>query len=471
MKTKSVTLIILFLIIYKINAQEYGTWNEIDSLNYVRVGHAMVVLPNGNVLVSGASITDTLNTASSCEIFDINTQTWRPTNPLLAPMYGHFMEVLNSGEILAFGGATTVCQIFNPNTEEWRLTDSVPTLRNWNSGKYVKLNNNMIMIMGGVFWDFTASPLKTLNNCEIFNPTTETWEVVSPLKYARSAFSATTLNDGRVLVSGGKNGKTKYKYCEIYNPQTNSWTETDSLPYARSAHAQILLENGNVLLIGGDTFDENGNQIEENFCAIFDIQTEKWIEIEGILKYRNSPAAFKITNNQIMLIGGDLNDSWEIYDLEKQKTVYSDNFIVDGLDLHERNVLQLTNKNIMVIGGLQWVNGTVPEINLSKRCFVFDIVSSVTKQKFIVKGFKLFQNYPNPFNPSTLLNYQIPENNYVNLTVYNSLGQTVAELVKEYQSKGKYSVEFDASNLSSGIYFYKIKAGEFSDVKKMLLTK
>ncbi|MFQ5532059.1 MAG: T9SS type A sorting domain-containing protein, partial [Candidatus Nanoarchaeia archaeon] len=89
----------------------------------------------------------------------------------------------------------------------------------------------------------------------------------------------------------------------------------------------------------------------------------------------------------------------------------------------------------------------------------------------IIKEYILEINYPNPFNPSTQIRYQIPSAVFVNLTVYNSLGQTVAKLVNEYQSEGRYSVEFDANDLPSGIYFYKIQAGPFSDVKKMLLTK
>lgn len=89
----------------------------------------------------------------------------------------------------------------------------------------------------------------------------------------------------------------------------------------------------------------------------------------------------------------------------------------------------------------------------------------------IIKDYTLEVNYPNPFNPSTQLKYQIPVAGFVNLTVYNPLGQIVSELVNEYQSEGRYSVQFNANNLPSGIYFYKIQAGEFSDVKKMLLTK
>lgn len=89
----------------------------------------------------------------------------------------------------------------------------------------------------------------------------------------------------------------------------------------------------------------------------------------------------------------------------------------------------------------------------------------------VIKEYTLESNYPNPFNPSTKIGYQIPKDSFVNLIVYNALGQKVAVLVNQQQTSGKYSVQFDASNLPSGVYIYKLQAGEFSSVKKMLLTK
>ena len=92
-----------------------------------------------------------------------------------------------------------------------------------------------------------------------------------------------------------------------------------------------------------------------------------------------------------------------------------------------------------------------------------------------VSLYKLYQNYPNPFNPSTTISYQLPKESFVNLTVYNSLGQEVAVLVNETQTKGKYSVKFNATSaggeLSSGLYFYRLQCGEFNSVRKMILTK
>jgi hypothetical protein len=88
-----------------------------------------------------------------------------------------------------------------------------------------------------------------------------------------------------------------------------------------------------------------------------------------------------------------------------------------------------------------------------------------------IKEYALNSNYPNPFNPTTQISYQLPENSFVNLIVYNAIGQKVAELVNQNQISGKYSVQFNAENLPSGVYIYKLQIDSFSDVKKMLLLR
>jgi hypothetical protein len=83
----------------------------------------------------------------------------------------------------------------------------------------------------------------------------------------------------------------------------------------------------------------------------------------------------------------------------------------------------------------------------------------------------LEQNYPNPFNPSTTISFSIPNEEFVSLKVFNSLGEKVAELVNERKPAGNYSVSFNAIKLASGIYFYKISAGNFLQTRKMILVK
>jgi hypothetical protein len=85
--------------------------------------------------------------------------------------------------------------------------------------------------------------------------------------------------------------------------------------------------------------------------------------------------------------------------------------------------------------------------------------------------FSLKQNYPNPFNPSTIIEFAMPENGVVSLTVFDASGREVANLISGYRNKGTYSVEFNASGISSGVYFYKLKTEGFEQTKKMLLVK
>jgi len=96
---------------------------------------------------------------------------------------------------------------------------------------------------------------------------------------------------------------------------------------------------------------------------------------------------------------------------------------------------------------------------------------SVGQGEGIPTTFALRQNHPNPFNPSTRISYDLPEASYVSLKVYNTLGQEAAALVNGMQTAGSYSVDFSASALSSGVYFYRLSAGEFVSMKKMLLLK
>ena len=85
--------------------------------------------------------------------------------------------------------------------------------------------------------------------------------------------------------------------------------------------------------------------------------------------------------------------------------------------------------------------------------------------------FELSQNYPNPFNPTTKINFSIPQNSEVTLTVFNVLGQKVKTLVQGFMEAGKHTINFDASGFNSGIYLYKLEAGNFSEVRKMTLLK
>ena len=89
----------------------------------------------------------------------------------------------------------------------------------------------------------------------------------------------------------------------------------------------------------------------------------------------------------------------------------------------------------------------------------------------IPKSYSLFNNYPNPFNPTTIIKYHIPEAGNVTLKIYDLLGREIKTLVDSYKNAGTYSVNFDASNLSSGVYFYQLITSKGVFTKKMMLAK
>jgi hypothetical protein len=106
--------------------------------------------------------------------------------------------------------------------------------------------------------------------------------------------------------------------------------------------------------------------------------------------------------------------------------------------------------------------------SMSVDNFITDIESftSHTTAKFVLK-----QNYPNPFNPVTKINYSVPKMSFIKINVYDILGNEITTLVNEEKSAGDYAVEFNGSNLSSGIYFYRMQTGTFIDIKKFILMK
>ena len=128
-------------------------------------------------------------------------------------------------------------------------------------------------------------------------------------------------------------------------------------------------------------------------------------------------------------------------------------------------VIQITDANgsgtLVTVGSEMYID----DLELS-----MDVVSDVEDQTQPLT-LQLEQNFPNPFNPSTKIRYQVAENDFVSLKVYDLLGNEVATLVNEVKPAGNYEVKFDASSLPSGTYFYKLQAGLLVETKKMLLLK
>jgi hypothetical protein len=99
------------------------------------------------------------------------------------------------------------------------------------------------------------------------------------------------------------------------------------------------------------------------------------------------------------------------------------------------------------------------------------LTSDVNTTAIIPNAFALYQNFPNPFNPSTTIKFELPKSSHVSLAVYDILGREQSVLVNERRNAGVYEVKFDGSNLASGVYFYRLEAGDFVQTKKLLILR
>ena len=239
-------------------------------------------------------------------------------------------------------------------------------------------------------------------------------------------------------------------------------------------------------------FDENNSQLpsnEINEIAV-DINNNKWITTDKGLAVYNEIGV--VLPEQLTLIDtlnyGDVNIGESS---SEELTIYNptgNNLIIDSLNF--TNYVFSSNANLpiditandsaTIIINFQpvTVENYLSRLTLYTNNGMYaQVVAGVGKSPsgvFIEEplfSFSLSQNYPNPFNPNTSIKYQIPEISFVTIKVYDVLGNEIATVVNEEKPAGSYEVEFDANELASGIYFYKIQAGSFVETKKMVLMK
>ena len=470
--------IFLLILTLHVGAQNYGNWIELDSMTIERVGHALVELPNGNILVSGNGID---SSHSDAEIYDFSLGKWRKTTSMNIARVSHTLMLLESGKVLAIGGyKEQSCELFDPENETWTMTDSIPTYRTIRPTVTELLNGN-ILVAGGGYIDTTTHDLITLKAAELYDVKSEEWRTLSAMNISRRQNTATLLLDGRVLVTGGTNENLSTNECEIYDPVTDSWTMVEPMLENRWNHSAILLKNGNVFVSGG-------NPIYPwlKSCEVYDVNENQWFSVEDMLAYRTGHKIYYITKiDKLYILGGDAQpetteDTWEIYDPISFTPVYKESFPVNVF--LDYNDLQMSNENLFVAGGGEYEipDGGLPYTWPSKRSWMFDIITSVNENdNNQTKGFKLEQNYPNPFNPTTMIGYILNSSSIVKLVIYNSLGQQVSVLMNKKQSAGFYDIHFDASDLPSGVYYYQLTISNdelgfnktIKQTKKMVLIR
>ncbi len=220
-----------------------------------------------------------------------------------------------------------------------------------------------------------------------------------------------------------------------------NWTEILNFPYYYFLpQGQIINSLKAWILINGNTLRKTTDGSNWTQISLTGLLANK-------IKFFGSDIGFLINYNGSVYKTFDAGNNWQILSLGGPYVALNMNFINEQtgwLSCENGRILKTTT------GGITYVasgNSEIPD------------------------NFSLSQNYPNPFNPTTTINYELPVTNFVSIKVYDVLGNEVETLVNEKQNAGSYSVGFNAAELPSGIYFYKLVTEKFSETKKMILVK
>jgi uncharacterized delta-60 repeat protein len=231
---------------------DYGvtSWIATGNLNVPRSGHTATLLPDGKVLVAGGGNISSTGavTLDSAELYDPATGTWSAAGSLTRPRSGHTAMLLPSGKVLVVGGDSAgTAELYDPAASSWTPTGSLNTPRA--AFAATLLSTGKVLVAGGV-----DNSDETLFSAELYDPTTETWSFTGGLVYGRLLHTASPLQDGRVLVVGGWSDdflQLSMSAAELYDPVAGTWSNAARLYQARSFHTATTLQDGKILVAGG----------------------------------------------------------------------------------------------------------------------------------------------------------------------------------------------------------------------------
>ena len=389
--------------------------------------------------------------------------------------FGHSAAVLNDTLYITGGSSTgagsTTSQRYAINTNTFSTGTALPESK---AGHSMVHCGNAIYLIGG-----SSSVTVGGTTCYKYTPSTG-WTSIAPLPVALSGHVAVNWGDSVIFVVGGPwSAPTTNVY--FYRPASNTWgTSTACLAGRRSAAVGIV---GNKIIIAAGynaaffkntqigTIGSSASTI--TWAAGPDVPLPTGVT--GTSRPGGTGVGTKFYLIPGEMSGGLSNTSDSIRVFDATSNTWEPTLIYGrGTSGSASNYWAAVDNytagsgkvKVLITGGAL---GTVfPGLCTAQvdACTVNNVGPIETPVSY-----NLSQNYPNPFNPVTKISYALPKSGYVTLKVYDVLGKEVMTLVNEAKNAGNYSVEFNASNLSSGMYFYKINVNGFSEVKKMMLVK
>jgi hypothetical protein len=286
-----------------------GSWSDAAEFagNEVRETHTATLLRNGKVLVVGGDDTPDFLLSTS-QLYDPTTGVWSAIPDVLQyARVNHAATLLADGKVLVTGGYgddPQSVEIYDPSTNSWDLTDSMNTPRA--SHTATLLPDGRVLVVGG------EAEISSLESAEIYDSTSASpnkWTEVAPLTDSdRTQHTATLLPDGKVLVVGGQ-GCVDHPEClqfsalktaQIYDPELDTWTPADPMVTGRYGHSATLLPNGTVLVVGGR--GEAGQPLDS--AEVFDSATGHWADGGSFADARQIQTATLLPSGEVLVTGG-----------------------------------------------------------------------------------------------------------------------------------------------------------------------
>jgi N-acetylneuraminic acid mutarotase len=378
----------------------------------------------------------------------------------------HLSSVVVNDKIYAIGGVNgyTSIEEYDPETNSWDIKESMPTGRAF-IGKGVV--EGKIYIIGGSILFGSA-----LTAVEMYDPQTNEWTSKAGLPSGRHGVGSCAV-DGRIYVIGGSISTTSsLTAVEMYDPLTDEWTvNLADMPTARW-EPECVAVNGKIYAIGG--FPSPSSGAGSDAVEMYDPQTNEWT-IKASLPGPRGGGSVAALNGMIYYFGGssshgaNTDDIW-VYDpsLDEWKSPGELPFAwaMMGAAVVDSTFYLMSGSKIA------WPHNDNFHGLYSYR--PLNITTNIEENKLgnnYPEHIILQQNYPNPFNPSTTIEFILPKSEFVELKVYNILGKEVSTLISKNMNQGNHTYAFDRKNLASGIYYYQITAGDYREVKKMILLQ
>ena len=486
--------IILLLLILLTAAELSGQNQKIiasDAEEFDKFGLS-VDLDNNQLIVGAPAKADFGSNSGAAYIFQFNGSMWQETAKLTASdtlAYNDFgYSVSIDGDIAAVGARTNytgvgAVYIFKRNGSVWEEETKINcpdcgTQGQALFGRAVSLKGNRVLIGAqqssqSLYEAGTAYIFKRENNNWILEKTFIPADAVITAQFGWSV----SLDDSQAIIGApfdpiSFNNPMGAAY--IYKLDGNDWLFDAKLlpdtltPYQLFGFSVSIDEN---FAVAGSP---SGSTNYGKRASVFEKISGQWIRKATLFANDNNTnfsRSVSILGNDIIVgntrhgayLFRNTQPDWNLFaKMEPDDTTNTINDFGESVSLSE---------SFVAVGDPSGLNNSSLKTG-SVHLFDKNLLVSVDENQFAqLEDFALYQNYPNPFNPSTKISWQSSVGSHQTLKIYDMLGNEVVTLVNEYRNAGRYEVEFDASNLSSGIYFYKLQAGSFVQTKKMILLR